>query len=169
MDARERALMRLRLGKASTPVADWLSGGLLTRVKAGSIPARCTNSHKLRYASGEAARLSIGREGFDLPTERQFSRIPPRSSEDRAPRFDRGYCAGSTPAGVANQRKVVRGGTQPVSKTGPTSGSRVRLLRLPPGFAFLSCCRLVTPVSMKQGRSADERFESSGTHQILRM
>src|SRR5262245_22335826 len=25
----------------------------------------------LRYASGEAARLSIGREGFDLPTERQ--------------------------------------------------------------------------------------------------
>src|SRR5262245_60339869 len=28
----------------------------------------------LRYASGEAARLSIGREGFDLPTERQFSR-----------------------------------------------------------------------------------------------
>src|SRR5262245_37976087 len=27
----------------------------------------------LRYASGEAARLSIGREGFDLPTERQVS------------------------------------------------------------------------------------------------
>jgi len=25
----------------------------------------------LRYASGEAARLSIGREGFDFPTERQ--------------------------------------------------------------------------------------------------
>ena len=29
-------------------------------------------SIQLRYASGEAARLSIGREGFDLPTERQF-------------------------------------------------------------------------------------------------
>jgi hypothetical protein len=31
-----------------------------------------TSSFQLRYASGEAARVSIGREGFDLPTERQF-------------------------------------------------------------------------------------------------
>src|SRR5262249_43613853 len=29
-------------------------------------------------------------------------------------------------------RKVARGGTQPVSKAGPTSRSKVRLLRLPP-------------------------------------
>jgi hypothetical protein len=37
---------------------------------AGSNPA--WSSTLLRYASGEAARLSIGREGFDLPTERQI-------------------------------------------------------------------------------------------------
>ena len=41
-----------------------------TASSARSSRARRTNS--LRYASGEAARLSIGREGFDLPTERQF-------------------------------------------------------------------------------------------------
>src|SRR4051812_43706772 len=37
-----------------------------------SRPRRTNFSLQLRYASGEAARLSIGREGFDLPTERQF-------------------------------------------------------------------------------------------------
>ena len=36
---------------------------------------RRTNSSWLRYASGEAARLSIGREGFDLPTERQSTAV----------------------------------------------------------------------------------------------
>src|SRR5262249_28411609 len=47
-------------------------GGLLIswrKPTAGSIPA--WSPILLRYASGEAARLSIGREGFDLPTERQ--------------------------------------------------------------------------------------------------
>jgi hypothetical protein len=80
-------------------------------------------------------------------------------------------------------RKVVRGGTQPVPKTGPTSRSRVRLLHLPP---FLLASRvgaprehelerqhdmrvpLLPPVCKtgvcETGRSADERFESSGAH-----
>ena len=105
----------------------------------------------LRYASGEAARLSIGREGFDLPTERQFEGTRPVAQRKSAAlrtrdlrRFD--SCRGG------HSRKVVRGGAQPVSKTGPTSRSKVRLLRLPPFtvFASLSCCRSVKPVSMKQ-------------------
>jgi hypothetical protein len=49
--------------------------GRSTRPRRTSIPPRAGAEvalFKLRYASGEAARLSIGREGFDLPTERQF-------------------------------------------------------------------------------------------------
>jgi len=30
---------------------------------------------RLRYASGEAAALSTRREGFDFPTERQYSHL----------------------------------------------------------------------------------------------
>jgi hypothetical protein len=47
-------------------------------------------------------------------------------------------------------RKVARGGTQPVLKTGPTSRSKVRLLHLPPPFASFSCHRSVKPASVKQ-------------------
>ena len=45
----------------------------------------------LRYASGEAARLSIGREGFDLPTERQQGVAQPGPQSARqAPASDAG-------------------------------------------------------------------------------
>ena len=37
----------------------------------GGVPVVRRDQDPLRYASGEATRLSIGREGFDLPTERQ--------------------------------------------------------------------------------------------------
>ena len=53
---------------------------------------------------------------------------------------------------ITARRKVARGGTQPVSKAGPTSRSRVRLLHLPPiatiRLAFVP--RSVKPASLKQ-------------------
>lgn len=112
-----------------------------------SRPRRTNFSLQLRYASGEAARLSIGREGFDLPTERQFLKTTGCSSvrPELLPWKQEAVGSNPTALTILRLRKVVRGGAQPVSKAGPTSGSRVRLLHLPPlqTAVIRRCCARV--------------------------
>jgi hypothetical protein len=112
-----------------------------------SRPRRTNFSLQLRYASGEAARLSIGREGFDLPTERQFLKTTGCSSvrPELLPWKQEAVGSNPTALTILRLRKVARSGAQPVSKAGPTSGSRVRLLHLPPRQTAVirHCCARV--------------------------
>src|SRR6266545_3760517 len=78
---------------------------------------------ELRTGARLEVRLLLG-----VP-RRRLSRSSANESAALRKRMSRIRIAPGQPIAI---RKVVRGGAQPASKAGPTFGSRVRLLHLPP-------------------------------------
>ena len=92
----------------------------------------CSVTHLVRRPdcpSGERDSISLRSASFSTRCSSARPELLPWKQE----------AVGSNPTALTilhlRLRKVVRSGAQPVSKAGPTSGSRVRLLHLPPAHS----------------------------------
>ena len=97
-----------------------------------SVHLSCSVTHLVRRPdclSGERDSISLRSASFSTGCSSARPELLPWKQE----------AVGSNPTALTilhlRLRKVVRSGAQPVSKAGPTSGSRVRLLHLPPAQA----------------------------------